>query len=60
MRKISARFPVKNLTNCYLGKLRMKLVKENVVLKELIKEDIIANNVKNKHFKLERGQRASS
>lgn len=55
MRKISARFPVKKLTNCYLGKLRMKLVKENMVLKELIKEDIIANNVKNKHFKLERG-----
>lgn len=47
MRKISARFPTKKLTNCYLGKLKMKLVKNNMVNKELIKEDIIANNVEN-------------
>lgn len=53
MRKTSASFPVKILTS--LGKLKMKLAKENMVHKELIKEDIITNNVENKHFKLERG-----
>lgn len=42
--------PSEVLTNCYLGKLKMKSVKKNKVDKKMMKEGIIASTVENQHF----------